>query len=314
MQSNPSTQEIHIRKIYKSQCQIAIMNRAFQCLNCPIHYSNTWFYLIVTIVAPNPYSWNEASWWRQSGYLRFSSRPARLYAALISLPWIKTMRCSRFFLYSIVPSLHETYQLVIQYFAVAHAAGVIQQLANMQVNFDNPILATTLDDRLRFGRSICRFSVSKPPWFLCWNIHLLGRLVIPDNIIHQGRCFKENRLLECMQFIELTISMRTSTLTAGFIAARLSLNATSCTYITRSRSFTGLSNSPAEVSYSALSNHANGLSRTFLRTRIGVIHIIITVVHQICLERCSADSLTISSGTKARKTFRISPPFISGWR
>lgn len=48
-------------------------------------------------------------------------------------------------------------QLVIQYFAVAHAAGVIQQLANMQVNFDNPILATTLDDRLRFGRSICRF-------------------------------------------------------------------------------------------------------------------------------------------------------------
>ena len=26
---------------------------------------------------------------------------------------------------------------------------------------------------------------------------------VPDNIIHQGRCFKENRLLECMQFIEL---------------------------------------------------------------------------------------------------------------
>ena len=48
-------------------------------------------------------------------------------------------------------------QLVIQYFTVAHAAGVIQQLADMQVNLDNPILAATLDDRLPF------FSVSKPP-------------------------------------------------------------------------------------------------------------------------------------------------------
>ena len=73
-------------------------------------------------------------------------------------------------------------QLVIQYFAVAHAAGVIQQLANMQVNFDNPILATTLDDRLRFGRSICRFFLYQSLLqFLCRNIHLLGRLVIPDN-------------------------------------------------------------------------------------------------------------------------------------
>jgi hypothetical protein len=48
-------------------------------------------------------------------------------------------------------------QLIIQYFAVAHTAGVIQQLADMQVNLDNPILAATLDNRLRFGRSICRF-------------------------------------------------------------------------------------------------------------------------------------------------------------
>ena len=48
-------------------------------------------------------------------------------------------------------------QLVIQYFTVAHAAGVIQQLADMQVNLDNPILAPTFDDRLQFGWSICPF-------------------------------------------------------------------------------------------------------------------------------------------------------------
>lgn len=71
------------------------------------------------------------------------------------------MRCSRLFV--LFHHFTKLIQLVIQYFAVAHTAGVIQQLADMQVNLDNPILATTLDDRLRFGRSICRFSVSKPP-------------------------------------------------------------------------------------------------------------------------------------------------------
>ena len=55
-------------------------------------------------------------------------------------------------------------QLVIQYFTVAHAAGVIQQLADMQVNLDNPILAPTFDDRLRFGWSICRLYSWQGGW------------------------------------------------------------------------------------------------------------------------------------------------------
>ena len=83
------------------------MNRAFQCLNCSIHYSNTWFYLIVTIFAPNPYSWNEASWWRQSGYLRFSSSSKALRSTPSPLPWIR--RCVVRVFSCIVPSLHETY-------------------------------------------------------------------------------------------------------------------------------------------------------------------------------------------------------------
>ena len=83
------------------------------------------------------------------------------------------MRCSRFFLYcSIITKL---VQLVIQYFTVAHAAGVIQQLADMQVNLDNPILAPTFDDRLQFGWSICRFFLYQSLLqFLCRNIHRLA--------------------------------------------------------------------------------------------------------------------------------------------
>ena len=80
-------------------------------------------------------------------------------------------------------------QLVIQYFAVAHTAGVIQQLADMQVNLDNPILAATLDDRLRFERSICRFFLYQSLLqFLCRNIHLLDRLTEqPEHIAQPAK-------------------------------------------------------------------------------------------------------------------------------
>ena len=59
-------------------------------------------------------------------------------------------------------------QLVIQYFTVAHAAGVIQQLADMQVNLDNPILAPTFDDRLQFGKpSAGMYAVYRTLPYLC---------------------------------------------------------------------------------------------------------------------------------------------------
>ena len=187
-------------------------------------------------------------------------------------------------------------QLVIQYFTVAHAAGVIQQLADMQVNLDNPILAPTFDDRLQFGWSICRFFLYQSLLqFLCRNIHLLGRLVIPDNIIHQGRCFKENRLLECMQFIELYHIYADFHTDSRFHCERTVIFECHQLYhhtftVVQLGLFELLQQKFRIRLYQTMRTDCPGLS---FSTRIGIIHIIITVVHQICLERCSADSLDI---------------------
>ena len=60
--------------------------------------------LMVTCVAPKPYSWNEASCTAQRGHLRFSSSSNALRNTPSPLPWINTIFCPNFFLLASITS------------------------------------------------------------------------------------------------------------------------------------------------------------------------------------------------------------------
>ena len=108
------------------------------------------------------------------------------------------------FVFVLLHHFAELIKLVVQHFPVAHAPCVVQQGVDVQVHFDDVLLASVFRLGLRLGGCVYRFLLHQGGLQVFGRyIDLLGGTVVLHDVVHQGGCLEEIRLLESMELVEL---------------------------------------------------------------------------------------------------------------